>query len=330
MTYDFAKKKEFVFKFNHHGTMVLSCIAGIMDTTNIGLATGAEFLLARTEVNSEPFSEEENWLAAAEWADKNGADIISSSLGYTIPRYFQYQMDGVTTFVAKAAKMASDKGILVVNAMGNDGDGRWKVVGTPADVPEVLSVGGVDPATRYHINFSSFGPTASGVLKPEVCAAGFAAVASPKGITTAYGTSFSTPLTTGFAACVLQTDTTLTGQQLKQKIIKSCTLYPYADYAHGYGIPQAGRILDSIPKVEKTFDVEITKNPESINIKFKFLTKLIDYQYLYFELLDADKKIIYYQTVKISGSYYVVDYSKSNACYFKANYQGYTYECKIK
>ena len=40
----------------------------------------------------EPFSEEENWLAAAEWADKHGANIISSSLGYTYHRYFNTEM----------------------------------------------------------------------------------------------------------------------------------------------------------------------------------------------------------------------------------------------
>ena len=63
--------------------MVLSCIAGVKDSVRLGLAPNAEFLLARTERSRrEPFSEEENWLAAAEWADRNGADIINSSLGY--------------------------------------------------------------------------------------------------------------------------------------------------------------------------------------------------------------------------------------------------------
>lgn len=331
-TYDFAKKKDFVFKYNHHGTMVLSCIAGIYGKINIGLATGAEFLLARTEVNSEPFSEEENWLAAAEWADKNGADIISSSLGYTVPRYFQYQMDGTTSFVAKAAKMASDKGILVVNAMGNDGDGNWKVVGTPADVPEVLSVGGVDPYTKFHIKFSSFGPTSAGVLKPEICASGFAAVASLKNITTAYGTSFATPLITGFAACVLQTDTSLTGQQLKQKIIESGSLYPYADYANGYGIPQAGRILDTLHRtVEKTFEVEIKKGYDFTNFKFTFLTDTAENEYFYCEFLDSDQKILKYLAFKVEENELSYDLSNSlNAVYLKAHYQGYTYETKIE
>ena len=46
------------------------------------MATGAEYLLARTEIEAEPFKEEVWWQMAVEWADKNGAQIISSSLGY--------------------------------------------------------------------------------------------------------------------------------------------------------------------------------------------------------------------------------------------------------
>lgn len=261
-TYDFHKKNENVYDFNHHGTNVLSCIAGKIDGKNLGMATGAEFLLARTEITREIFVEEEYWLAAAEWADKNGADIISSSLGYTVPRYFQKNMDGEFTLVSRAAKMASDKGILVVNAMGNDGDGNWKVVGAPADVEEVLSIGGIDPYTNVCINFSSVGPTADGRLKPNVCAAGEALVAGHRGgVQISYGTSFSTPLITGFAACALQTDTSMTNMELKKNIEKSGHLYPYFDYAHGYGIPQASYFFgEQKPKVDTNFTFQFDDN----------------------------------------------------------------------
>lgn len=329
-TYDFAKKKKFVYKYNHHGTMVLSCIAGQLDTVRFGLATDAEFLLARTEVNSEPFSEEENWLAAAEWADKNGADIISSSLGYTLPRYFQYQMDGKTTLVAQAAQKASDKGILVVNAMGNDGTDKWKVVGTPADAPGVLSVGGVDPETKVHINFSSYGPTASGVLKPEVCAAGEAAVATPEKYTIAYGTSFATPLTTGFAACVLQTDTTLKGQELKQKIIKSASLYPYYDYAHGYGIPQAERILHTSKQTsDTTFYVDIKKLQNNFYISVNFKSKPDDY--FYYEFMDKSGKINEYWVDYQTSKHFSISREKTDKPeIFRAYYKGYVFEQELK
>ncbi len=329
-TYDFAKKKEFVYKYNHHGTMVLSCIAGQLDTVRFGLATDAEFLLARTEVNTEPFSEEENWLAAAEWADKNGADIISSSLGYTLPRYFQYQMDGKTSLVAQAAQKASEKGILVVNAMGNDGSSKWKVVGTPADAPGVLSVGGVDPDTKVHINFSSYGPTASGLLKPEVCASGKAAVATPEKYTIAYGTSFATPLTTGFAACVLQTDTSLTGQELKHRIITCASLYPYYDYAHGYGIPQAENILHPSKRpVVPTFDVNIKNLGDEFYISVDFKSDLNDY--FFYEFMDKSGKINEYWVDYQTSKHFSISRPKIEKTeIFRAFYKGYVFEQELK
>ena len=67
-TYDFVKNRENVYTSINHGTMVLSCIAGIYNGIRMGLATGAEFLLARTERRGELFSDEENLLAAVEWA----------------------------------------------------------------------------------------------------------------------------------------------------------------------------------------------------------------------------------------------------------------------
>ncbi len=330
-TYDFAKKKDYVYKFNHHGTMTFSCIAGMTNGMNIGLATGAEFLLARTEIATEPFSEEENWLAAAEWADKNGADIISSSLGYTVPRYFQYQMDG-TTFVAKAATMASDKGILVVNAMGNDGDASWKVVGTPADAPKVLSVGGVDPETCIHINFSSFGPTADGHLKPELCASGKGLVASTNDLTVAYGTSFATPFITGFAACALQTNDTLTNMQLKEELIKSANLYPYFDYAHGYGIPQAGYFTDAPkPNTDTTFSCKISSNIAKIEIKIPIDSLKNENNYFFYHFRYENGKIAQYGVKEITQQKFDIDIpQKSEPLILMIFYKNFTKEIKIK
>ena len=79
-------------------------------------------------------------------------------------------MDGKTSLVARAANMAAAKGILVVNAAGNEGGDDWKFIGTPADADSVLSVGGVSPETNIHIPYSSFGPTSDKRMKPNVCA----------------------------------------------------------------------------------------------------------------------------------------------------------------
>ena len=102
-------------------------------------------------------SEEELWLLAAEWADANGADIISTSLGYTADEYFPFEMDGETSIISKAANLAAKKGIVVCSA-GNSGTTDWKYIATPADADSVLTVGAIS-GSSIHRSFSSYGPT---------------------------------------------------------------------------------------------------------------------------------------------------------------------------
>jgi hypothetical protein len=245
-SYDFVRQTTNVFHGGTHGLEVLSCLAGrLPDGTLLGLAPGAEYLLARTErMNREVYTEELDWLAAVEWADRNGADIINSSLGYTSRRYFPEDMNGRTSLVARAAELAARKGILVVNAAGNDGDNdEWRTIGTPADGDSVLAVGGVNPDTGLHLDFSAYGPSASRRLKPNVAAFGTVLAASPGGYSRIDGTSFASPLVAGFAACAWQAQRTLPVMALFTEIEQSANLYPYYDYAHGYGIPQAAVVL---------------------------------------------------------------------------------------
>jgi serine protease AprX len=256
-TWDFVKNKEFVYAYSSHGTSVLTCIAGKIGDKKFGLATGAEFLLARTEVRREVFSEEENWLAAVEWADKNGADIISSSLGYTFNRYFPNQMDGKFTLVTRSANMAASKGMLVINAAGNDGDKKWEVIGAPADADSVLSIGGVSPGNGYHIKFSSYGPTFDGRMKPNLVAFGQVSTSNKKKVKQSYGTSFAAPLVSGFAACVMQIHPEWNNMEVFREMEKSGHLYPYFDYAHGYGVPQALYFTVGKPVISATFRFEV-------------------------------------------------------------------------
>lgn len=270
-TYDFTKKNENVFVGHWHGTATLSCIVGELDSVKIGLAVGAEILLARTErVSRETYSEEEYWLAAAEWADRNGANIISSSLGYTNQRYFNSEMNGHRSLVARAATIAAAKGILVINAAGNEARNNWHFIDTPGDADSVLTVGGTDPETDFHIQFSSFGPTSDGRLKPNVTAPGHVTCAAVNGLANAYGTSFSTPLVAGFAACAWQKRRELTNMQLFREIEKSGHLYPYFDYAHGYGIPQAKYFINPTYNVEPTFDFVIVNDQIKVVLREKY------------------------------------------------------------
>jgi subtilisin family serine protease len=192
---------------------------------------------------------------AAEWADKNGADIINSSLGYTFQRYLPEQMNGKTAFVTRAAQFAVDKGILVVLSAGNEGESSWKRVTAPGDATGALTVGGIDPSTGIHIGFSSYGPSWDKRLKPEVTAYGRALVASKNGFATAEGTSFSSPLVAGFAACLKQKYPDITNTKLKEIICQSGDLWPYYDYAHGYGVPQPGFLKPDTTTSVEQFDI---------------------------------------------------------------------------
>jgi serine protease AprX len=263
-TYDFVKKRENTDIGMSHGTNVFSCLGGELNNYQFGLATAADYLLARTESRTEFFSEEENWLLAAEWADKNGADIINSSLGYTFQRYLPENMDGKTTFITRAAQMAVDKGILVVSSAGNEGNKKWKRVAAPGDAEGVLTVGAIDPSTGIKSNFSSFGPSSDKRLKPEISAYGTACVADNDGFSIVNGTSFSSPLVAGFAACIKQKYPTLKNTELKEFICHSGDLWPYFDYAHGYGVPQPYFLFKdtlenkaTLSIIEDTFDITL-------------------------------------------------------------------------
>lgn len=297
-TWNFATKKENVYGYNAHGRMVLSCIAGIMnDTTLLGLAPGAEFLLARTEVESEKKKEEVWWVQALEWADQNGASIVSSSLGYGQDLHDTKDMDGKTTIVAKGAAMAASKGILVCTAMGNEGGNSWKVLVTPADVDGVLSVGAVRSLEQREY-YSSFGPTADGRRKPNVVACGYDMVALKNGnYDYAQGTSFATPMVSGFAACVKQLHPEWTAIQLLQEIEKSANHYPYYDYAYGYGVPQAGYFVNEPQEAKHAFDLQ-----EDENFIYVIPVKMDELHTLFYNVQNGDGSIEYYRTMEISNN----------------------------
>ena len=301
-TYNFPNKKEDVYGWSTHGTMVLSCIAGINDKgQKLGLATGAEFLLARTEIDPEPFKEEIWWAQGAEWADKNGANVINSSLGYGKERYWTRDMDG-QSYVAKAANLAVEKGILICCSAGNEGDDKhWMTIVTPSDAENVICVGGIEPKLNdyRHISFSSYGPSADGRMKPNVVAFGHAKVANPSYVKNknypayaeADGTSFASPLAAGFAACAWQTRPELTALQMKAEIEKSCDLYPYFDYAFGYGVPQAAYFTGDIEENEPLFNLIHEK--DGIRITFK---EIVENQFVFISVEGDDGMLLgYYQ-----------------------------------
>jgi len=234
---------------DYHGTLVAGVIAGYAIDTLIGVAHQADLVLAKTEMTcggTEIKLEEDNWVAAAEWADSIGADIITSSVGYYVFQdsgsYTFDDLDGNTALVTRAADMAASKNILVVNAAGNERGTPWNHIITPSDGDSVVAVGAVTSDSAL-AGFSSPGPTADGRIKPDIVSLGVGVLASRNigGYANVSGTSFSTPLVAAGAALALQHDMTLTAEEIRQFIIQSGDRFDNPDNNYGYGLYDAAR-----------------------------------------------------------------------------------------
>ncbi len=306
-TWDFHRNRVNVYSSSTHGTMVLSAIAGKSTQGLLGPATGADFLLARTEIFREPLAEEQYWLAAAEWADRRGADIINSSLGYVFHRYFPEEMDGQTSLISRAANMAARRGILVVNAAGNMGDNdKWRIIVTPADADSVLSVGALDYPSMLRAAYSSVGPTTDGRPKPNVSALGTIVAAGRRRYATPSGTSFASPQVAAFAACLWQMHPSWSNMQVFNAVERSSTLFPYYDYSHGYGTPQASYFFsDPAAFAAPTFD--LVRHNDSLRIVLRERVgpgnSEKKNEYLYYQIRNSDGSI---------ESYFVVDLEEAN------------------
>lgn len=250
--YNFIHKNNDIYNatFNAHGTLILGTMAGYIENSFAGASPDADFYLYVTEDTSAEYPMEEiYWIEAAEEADRKGVDLITSSLGYYIfddPRYnYTYaDMNGSRTFIARGAQIATEKGIFVLVANGNEANETWKYLISPADNANVFSIGAVDmqgnPST-----FSSYGPNALGVIKPDVSARGTAtATVIGNQITYANGTSLSTPLVAGGVASLLQAlPKNMNREDISKLIRETASLYPQNNPQIGYGIANFGRAL---------------------------------------------------------------------------------------
>ncbi len=269
-TYDFVKKEFPVYEDDDHGTGVLSCMAAFENGKLVGTAPKASYLLLRTEdVVSEYIIEEANWLFAAEYADSVGVDLINSSLGYTTfddetTNHTYEQLDGNTTIAARAADWAASVGIICVVSAGNDGNNDWKYISTPADADSIITVGSVD-ANRQYAPSSSRGNPSDKRIKPDLVAMGrgVALITPDNKVSTASGTSFSSPILCGMIAGYWQANPTLTAMQIMDNVRKSGSQANKPDKILGYGIPN---LFKSDKKNLFTVYPNPTKNQVSIEI----------------------------------------------------------------
>ena len=227
-----------------HGSSVLSTMLVNDTSTFIGTAPLASYWLLRSEdTDTEYPTEEDYWVAALEYADSLGADIITSSLGYTEfddPQFNHSweQLDGKTAFISQGAAMGVQKGLLIVVSAGNEGNNRWKKITMPGDVAGVLTVGAVTTSSKPAY-FSGTGPTEDNRVKPDVVALGASAsTIGPEGtLQLKNGTSFATPVIAGLTACLRQALPHLSAGEIIALIQQNSSQYHTPDSVMGYGIP---------------------------------------------------------------------------------------------
>lgn len=241
---DFVDNDGWAYEASNHGFNVASTIGANLPGLLVGTSPDATMICVRTEeVGSELRIEEDNWVAAAEFADSLGVDVINSSLGYTsfdkgYMTYSYQDMDGNTARISQGADIAASKGILVVNSAGNEGDGSWRYIGTPADADSVMSVGAVD-AYGKKARFSSFGPTRDGRIKPNISARGYKTVVGTPTykVDSVNGTSFSSPVMAGMVTSLWQAFPTKNNMEILRAVELSGNLAANPNNALGHGIP---------------------------------------------------------------------------------------------
>ncbi len=255
--HDFVDHKESVVpnnpdpSFGAHGVYTLSAIGGYRQGRLVGPAFGASYILARTENDSsETPIEEDNWAAAIQWAESLGVQVTSTSLGYLefdsgyVSLTWQ-DMNGRTALITRAAAAAVRKGVVVVNAAGNNGfNASHNTLDAPADGDSVIAAGSVN-VSGLRSGFSSVGPTTSDPphIKPDVMAQGEQVAVASAVSDTAYGavggTSLATPQIAGIAALILRAHPGITPYEVMTRLKLTAANAGAPDNLIGWGIANA-------------------------------------------------------------------------------------------
>ncbi|WP_405406082.1 S8 family serine peptidase [Streptomyces sp. NBC_01104] len=243
---------------NGHGTHVASTIAGsgaASDGVNKGVAPAADLIIGKV-LSDEGSGADSGIIEAMEWAKAEGADVVSMSLGSSIPD------DGSDPMAQAVDALSADGGPLFVIAAGNAyGAGT---IGSPGSADKALTIAAVDKQDG-RADFSSMGPlTRSYGLKPDLSAPGVdinaAASQSVPGIEGMYqsmsGTSMATPHVAGAAAILKERHPDWSGQRIKDALMTSSKVLPaYTPYEQGTGRVDVKAAIDT--KIEATGSVAV-------------------------------------------------------------------------
>lgn len=323
--YDFVMSETSVDEDNFHGANCLSIMAANRPGFIVGTAPNANYILYRTEdAATEKLIEEQNWVAAAERADSLGADMISSSLGYTnfdnpADNHLYSQRDGNTAIITIGADMAAKKGMIVMNAAGNSGGANndTKYIMCPADGDSVFTIGGVNKLGEIYPG-SSWGPNAAGKLKPNVVSVGFNAVyANTIGNpSVGSGTSYACPNLAGLVACLWQAFPEFTNMEIIDAVQRSADRYENPDERFGNGIPNFRIASDILAgKREEKLQTRLTRSfitayPVPFKQQFTVFMKAPVSANATMRLIDIAGHLIYTRNMQVTqDNYYTINFT---------------------
>jgi subtilisin family serine protease len=307
-TRDFVNPQSNIFNEQSHGSNVLSTMAAYVENTYIGTAPKASYWLVRTENAALEYPMEMDfWISGIEFLDSVGIDVVNSSLGYTTfddarMNFTQADLNGETARMSRAAEMASQKGIIVVNAAGNEGNKTWRKIGVPADARGIISVGAVT-ADGTASAFSSFGFTADNRIKPEIAARGTeTALMNVNGFLSGNGTSFASPIIAGMMACFLQfakdNYAYISLEDIFQKVFRSANNYNSPTEQLGYGIPDFEKAANFLlTSVEQNYQDEIYIFADSASKTLRIGLNNQNYKNAYIQVFDIKGRIRLNQSV---------------------------------
>ena len=288
---------------HNHGTSCWSIAAGHNPNTLVGPGYKADILLAKTEDITQEDNIEEDWyVEALEWGEALGMDVVSASLSYTefddpSQNYTYEDLDGETTISSLGVKRASYLGVLCVPAAGNYGGGDWLYIGTPADADSCLATGAVN-SSGIIADFSSFGPTYDGRIKPDVVALGvndFHATAESNNTYSGWGsgTSYAAPLVAGASCVVLSAHPDWTNMEVREALIHTADRFDnmggFDDTRYGYGLIDVMAAINYTPNgidEENNYELSITNyelkqnypNPFNPVTKINYELRITNYE----------------------------------------------------
>jgi len=234
-----------------HGTHCSGTVAGDGTMgTQTGVAPKATIMAIKVLSASGSGSWSNLWVAIEESVER-GVKVISMSLGGS-------PSEDIRVRLRVACKTAIDAGIIPVIAAGNSGPSS-STIGSPGDVPEVISVGATDSNDNI-ASFSSRGPTKAWdgqtVVKPDICAPGVAVKScsyNSNGYLEMSGTSMATPHVAGTTALMVNANPSLKVDTAKAALESTATDLgdPGKDNTYGSGRINADRAVNAAQTISQ-------------------------------------------------------------------------------